>query len=102
MKKTLTNILRNSLLAGSLTLGGIASDGCYNRSDKLDYLLSPTDSKQDFVEEKKDIPTLEDFKRVLGKERLERMTEEDNKKLEEFWKNKNNEGRKFFYGIYRW
>ena len=104
MKKTLTNILRNSLLAGSLTLGSIASDGCYKPVAKnYTNATSPTSQEYSEKENKEYVPTLEDFKRVLGKERLEEMTEEEIKRLERLWQSKDRydiENREFLYDIY--
>jgi len=99
MKKTLTNILRNSLLAGSLSLVCIASDGCYNRSVDNYKPASSTASKEYSAEDREYVPTLEDFKRVLG----DRYIPEREGELRELFASKDEldiSDRKMFYEIY--
>ncbi len=86
MKKTLTNILRNSFLAGSFTLGYVVSDGCYNHSVDNYKQASSTDS-QEYSGDKEYDPTLEDFKKALG----DRYIPEREAELRNFWE----EGKKY-------
>ena len=95
MKKTLTNIV----LAGSFVLGSIASDGCYN-TDGYKSIFQPTVSQKYPVEKDEDkqyIPTLEDFKRVLGKERIGGVR---NSELVEYLNKCSNNEKRILYMVY--
>jgi len=97
--KTLRNIVYNSLLAGSFLIGEFACERYHSYTNHSNVTTQISEEESDKKNEH--IPSLEDFKIVLGKERLEEMTEYDNKKLVDFWNKENDDGKRLFYSVYK-